>query len=449
MTVASVLSNNQQKRIYPLIDYPLLLVVAVVADLTIPFLIWKGFLPGLARWVTDLTIFTMLCWGILRMVSFNHIPRGFLLIVGLTLIGTTMASAEGQQAAATAWGWWRMFRYPMLAIFAYLQPRWPANFARNVFYFCMINLGFQVLVQLGQYFTGEPPGDNLAGSFGAFGTGNLVLFIVFTWCLGLGLWLKMGEWRQLVWVLIAGALSSALGEMKMFPLMVMLLGLVTLFFYQIHGGNLRALLGYTAVLAVVVIAFIGIYNAIVAQGPGTKRIEEYLNWQQSDDYINSVWYHPETYTYEFGRGFAVTYAWKQIADDPTAALFGQGIGSQSESSSLGIVGKGLQESLYGLTVGTSLSTLLQEIGLAGLTLITVFIGWMIVTLYRLADRTTDIYLAAICYALVLFSCGWPLWLWYGNIYDANVPMVLFWGALGYALNQLARPTVLAQFTVAD
>jgi hypothetical protein len=449
MTVATVLTNMQRKRLYPLIDYPLLLVVAVIADLLIPFLIWKGFLPDITRWITDLTIAAILCWGILRMAGFNHVPRGFLLIIALTLIGTMMAAFEGQQAAATAWGWWRMFRYPMIAVYAYLQPQWPADFARNIFRFCMINLGVQVLVQLGQYFTGEPPGDNLAGSFGAFGTGNLVLFIIFTWCLGLGLWLRTGEWRQLVWVLVAGAVSSALGEMKIFPLMVMLLGLMTLFFYQIHGGNLKLLFGYVAVLGIVVLAFVGIYNSVVAQGPGTKRIEEYLNWQQSDDYINSVWYHPETYTYEFGRGFAMTYAWKQISGDPAAALFGQGIGSQSESASLGIIGKGLQESLYGLTVGTSLSTLLQEVGIVGLTLIMLFLGWAVITLYRLADRTTDHYLAASCYALMLFSCGWPLWLWYGNIYEATVPMVLYWGTLGYVLNQLARPAVLAQFVVAD
>lgn len=445
MTIAGLsVTGMHRARISPLIDYPVLLFIAAITDITIPFLIWKGFLPDITRWITDLAIVTMLLWAIVRMLSFDHIPRGFLLILSLTLIGAIAAAFEGQQGAATVWGWWQLFRFPMLAIYAYLQPVWPQGMGRRVIQFCMVLLAIQVLVQIGQYLTGEPPGDNLAGTFGQFGTGNLVLFIIFTWCLALGQWLLNGEWKQLAWVLMLGGLSSALGEMKIFPLMVLLLGLLALLLYQMQGGNLRMLVLYVAILSIVVLAFVGIYNQIVAQGSDARRIEEYLNWEKSDNYINGIWYHPDTDTYEFGRGFAVTYAWQQVAGDLASLLFGRGIGSQNESTSLGIVGIGLQKSLYGITVGSTLPTLLQEIGVIGLSLIGFFFLWVVFSLYRLVNQTSDASLKTLCYALLLFTLGWPLWFWYGDLSKATMPMILFWGSLGYVLNQLRRPAKLDQ-----
>jgi hypothetical protein len=40
------------------------------------------------------------------------------------------------------------------------------------------------------------------------------------------------------------------------------------------------------------------------------------------------------------------------------------------------------------------------------------------------------------YGLILFSIGWPLWIWYGFLWNSPA-MLLYWAAVGYALSDLA------------
>lgn len=412
----------------------LLLLLAFTVDLLTPFLIWKGVLPSAVRWLSDLAVAGMLVLAFAHMLTLDHIPKLALLIVGFSMIGITVALFEGQSMIATTWGWWLFFRFLIVGLFAYLHPIWPNHFARRLVQLCMVVLGLEVVIQLGQYIIGEIPGDNLSGSFGQHGVAPLIMFILFVLCLALGQWLTDGKWHLLVWVLVLGGVSSTLGEIKLFPIAVVVLGGIALIIQMIRGRQLHKLLMYLVLFGTIIIIFTGVYNSVVAEERGTRRLEEYLELQTLDQYLNfSI--NRGGGRYEFGRGFALNLGWKSIQRDITTFLFGMGFGARAESVALGIAGEGLQQGYYGLNSGTSLLVLMQELGLIGLAVLVGINLWIIFTLARDTKMDPGSDITVLRYALILYSICWPLWLWYSKIWNIGVVMLLYWATLGFALSQ--------------
>ena len=414
----------------------LLFLTAITIDLFTPYLIWKGILPSAIRWFSDLAVAAMIALTIIYMLVHDHIPGMVLLILGISLIGITVAFFEGQSIAATGWGWWLFSRYLFVGLFAYLQPIWPNRFARRLIHFCMMVLGLEVIFQLGQYVGGEIPGDNLAGSFGWHGVAPLIMFILFTLCLALGQWLTDGKWHWLAWVLVLGGVSSALGEIKLFPFVIVALGIAALFIKLLQGRRPHQLLIYLVSIGIIALIFINVYNTVVAEERGTRRLEEYLELQTLDGYFNFT--RSDGGRYELGRSFALALGWENIQRDTATFLFGMGLGARSESVALGIIGEGLRQSEYGLTTDTSLLVLMQEVGVIGLAVFGVFIIWIIVNLAKdiKLDPVSDT--TVLRYALILFSIGWPLWLWYTAIWTTSVTMLLYWVSLGYVMARSPR-----------
>ncbi len=417
----------------------LLLLAAFAVDLLTPFLVWKGILPSGVRWLSDLAVAGVLVLTLVHILSFDHIPKAVLLILSMSLIGITVALFEGQSILATAWGWWLFFRYLFVGIFAYLQPIWPKNFARWLIHLCIVILTFEVVVQFGQYFNGEIPGDNLAGTFGRNGTASLIIFILFTFCLALGQWLTDGKWQWLAWTLVLGGISSVLGEIKLFPFVILALGVATLFIKILQGRRLHKLLIYLVLLGAVTLIFTNFYNTVVAEERGTRRLEEFLELQTLKNYLNFT--RSEGGRYELGRGFALTLGWEIIQKDTTTFLFGMGLGARGESVALGIAGEGLRQSYYGFTSGTSLLVLMQELGVIGLAIIGGVILWIIITLARDIKLDPGSNVTILRYALILFSIGWPVWLWYTSVWATSVTMLLYWVTLGYVLARSPRNPV--------
>ncbi len=418
----------------------LLLLMAFAVDLLTPFLVWKGVLPSAVRWLSDLAVAGMLALAIAHMIAFDHIPRAALLILGISLIGITMGLFEGQGIVATGWGWWLFFRYLIVGLFAYVQPYWPKHFSRRLIHFCMLLLGIEVVIQLGQYVSGEIPGDDLAGSFGWHGVAPLMMFIIFVSCLGLGQWLTNGKWHLLIWVLILGGISSALGAMKLFAFAVVGLGMAALLIQLIRGKQIQKLLVYLILFGTITLVFFGVYNKIVADERGIRRLESYLELDTLDQYLNFA-----NYTgggrYELGRGFAASLGWRNIQKDTPTFLFGMGLGARGESVALGIAGQGLRQGYYGLTSGTSLLVLMQELGVIGLAVLGGFILWIIFNLARDIRIDPGSEVTVLRYTLILFSIGWPLWLWYTTVWNMGVTMLLYWVTLGYVLARSPRNPV--------
>ena len=151
---------------------------------------------------------------------------------------------------------------------------------------------------------------------------------------------------------------------------------------------------------------------------------------------------------DIGRLDAVKIGWNSITKDPVTFLFGYGLGTRSESQSLGTAGVALVSGGMGLSVGTSLLVMMQEMGSIGLTLLVIFWLWLLLALWRDIQRYSDLQATGLRYGLLLFSLCWPIWLWYATSWTSRVPMLLYWISLGYvfAENSLGHMKILFHTT---
>ena len=420
--------------------------IALAVELLTPFLIWKGGFPSAVRWVTDAAVAGMLLFAYFRMMAFDRIPRPIILVIGVSLIGVTVAFFHGQSPFATVWGWWVMFRYVMVAFFAFLQPIWPDNFANRMRKYLVYILAFEVVAQALQFVGGIPPGDSLAGSFGERGVGALMTFTILVICISFGNWLVTEEWKELVFVLILGAISSGVAENKLYPFAAIMVGVVAIILFSFRYGYLKHLgriLLYIFLLIGVLFVFVRAYDTFVPKAKpytfSTFFEADNLMW-----YLNNVQegssgrYGGYSGRSHLGRNFAIQYGWETINQDVVTLFLGMGLGARGESQSLGFAGQGLLQSDFGLVTGTSLLVIMQETGLLGMSL---FAGFMIVTilaLYRDIKRYPDSDVAQLRYALIIFTILWPIWLWYKRPWINSVGMLLYWITIGYVFCETAK-----------
>lgn len=433
-------------------SYSLLLLLALSLDLVTPFLIWKGVLPEFTRWVSHAVVALMLVGVYTRMMAFDRVPGALWAIAGISAVGVSVALYQGQGFAATAWGWWLMFQFPLVGIFAYLQPRWPRSLWKYLKIACVSILSLELLIQIAQYLTGETPGDSLAGTFGEKGVGPLIVFVLFCLCIAMGEFLVSREWKPLLIVLVLGSVSSTLGEIKFFPFAVATLGFLTLFIAVFQTGRIGQLIKYFALFAMVIGLFFVGYDAIVVPARGSESLTSYLNLETLGEYLGGfeetegegiygTKIHP-------GRNYALLHGWNEINDNLLSLVAGNGLGARAESQTLGIIGEGLLRDTSGVSTSTSLLVILQEYGLLGIILMGSVVLW--ITIRLLTDIRKNPYSRAnaLRYALLLFSILWPVWLYYHRVWTFRVPMLLYWSTLGYVLrNSVGNYEVAEQLEV--
>jgi hypothetical protein len=243
-----------------------------------------------------------------------------------------------------------------------------------------------------------------------------------------------------VLVLALGAGSSVLGEMKLFPFAALAVALAAVFLLFLQGEGRWRVVPYVILVGLGLLGFVVVYNSVVVAERGTSAFESYLQVETLEEYLGGsrTAYVGGVYEAGFGRNYGLAYGWNSIRNDPVTLLFGWGVGARGESRTLDTAGIGLQEGSLGLSTGTSLLVMMQELGMMGLIAIGAFILWIAVTLYRDIKRDPDSEATELRYALLLFSLLWPLWLWYGKIWIMRVPMLLYWVALGYVLGEAWR-----------
>jgi hypothetical protein len=421
-------------QIWKKYDFLLVIILVLFVDLLTPYLIWQRILPSATRWLADGLVAGLLAITMARMLVQDRIPKGMAVIIGATILWSMVATFEGQPAIATIWGWWRIFKYPTIAVFLLLQQGWFENMGSLIVKGIIAILTFEVLFQFLQWLGGEVPGDNLAGSFGRNGVAPFLFFILFALCVALGNWLVTGKAKMLIYVIVLGAVASGFGEMKVFPVAMIALGLIALCIHMIRGGHIKELFIYIGLFAIIAPAFVTFYNVVVADARGTRRFEEYFDLDTTENYLNNVDYNTTTGQTYLGRGFALSLGWQIIQRDTTTFLFGYGLGARGESVSLGIVGQGLATGDYGLTTGSSLLVMMQEFGVVGLGVLAVIMIWLVLTLFqqvRLSPKGDD---AVLRYAIILFSIMWPFWLYYHKVWDFAVVMLIYWSVIGYLLS---------------
>ncbi len=417
----------------------LLILLALAVDLFTPLLITYGWLPASARWFSHLALAVMIIWLFLRMLHQDLVPLAFWFILGVSITGVSVAFIHNQGLISTVWGWWQLFQYPLIGLFAYLQASWPRNFPRLLRNGLVFVLALEVVVQLFQYLSGMQPGDQLSGTFGRNGTGNLVIFILLVMSFAFGNWIATRKFTLSLFALSLAIISSTLGEMKFFIVAAALISGLALVIYMVRYKSSLRVIPYLVLFAFCIFIFILTYNAIV---PGADRnpIETYIhNPDAYISYTNRVERHYENgrYYYDIGRNYALRLGWESIRKDPLIFLFGFGIGSRSESRSLGVEGIGIEESgsTPGLVVGTSLLVMIHELGMVGMVLLSVFYIWVIYHQMRDIRLYPESPAVETRYALILFTTLFPLWLWYNMAWTLRVPMLVYWVALGYVLRE--------------
>lgn len=427
-----------------------LLILALLTDVFTPFLIWKAIIPAESRWISHGVIFLVILLTLLRMAFINRFPKMFWLILASSILWVLIPMGYGQSTLSTVWGWWMMFQYPFLCLYIYLQDWMPKSFFNTLRTFCLSLLTLEVIVQIGQYLTGQKPGDNLAGTFGKNGTGILVIFIMFVISLTLGEWIAARKWKPFLYSMLLGIIASTLGEMKLFPTALILVGGLTFAITVIMKKQVLRVIPVAVVLLAVLAAFFYSYNAYV---PGAKShpIESYfLSPQTLFSYLNNraaIQRNTGEYYYDINRLYALSYGWDSIRKDPMTLLFGFGLGARGESLTLGTTGVGLQRGDLGTTTGTSLLVMLQELGLVGCALLAGILIWIAFRLIRIIRKTEDPGISALCYGLLLFTICWPLWLFYATVWYLRVPMFLYWASLGLVLSLARQQSVKVEQSI--
>lgn len=417
----------------------LLIVAIFLADLFTPFLIWKGVLPSATRWLSDFATLAAVTILFLRMIVFDRFPVAIWLIAALSALGIAQATFQGQDFLTTIWGWWKTFQFPLLAIFAYLNPHWPKQFPQKLRMLCVGILLFQVMVQLGQYATGEVVGDNLAGTFGRKGVSQLLLFSVLTLSYTLGYGAIKGDWRLFLGTFVLGTVASVLAENKIFPVASLLLASGAGCVYLYLGGKFSRLLPSVGLLGAGLLLFLVGYNLFV---PAAERrpLQQYLfDPEVRESYNTRIRQSDDNAPTDFniGRTFAMQYGWEFITSetDRTVLLFGLGLGARTESSTLGAGGIAFQRDGLGLTRGTGMLVLMQEMGLLGMLAMGSFTLWLSYQLLVDLKRYPHADAAELRTALLIFTLLWPLWLWYKPVFWIRVAMLLYWVTVGYVLRQ--------------
>lgn len=411
------------------------LALLMFSELILPFLLWQAGFKQRADFSKEIFAGLLIAPTLIIMLLRDRVPGAMLFIIAATFVWMLVSLLDGQPVSATLWGWWRLFKYPMLLVFAYLIPRWPKDFARWLFRLIVILLTFELGVQFLQVAMGMQFGDSLAGTFGYKGVGPYTMFVFFVISIAFGHWLATGEAKTMVYLIAIGLVGTLLSITKFYLLAAALLGVAALVLHMIRGGKFQQLFIYVALFATAATIFVPIYNSYM-NARGLRPIQSYLTRDAFEGYLFKDDKATDDGIYKLGRGAAVTYAWQQIQRDATTTLFGFGLGSRTHSMKLDLTGTTLEDDLYGGGGNTSLGIWIQEYGLVGLGLYFLLNFWIMFKLFRLARTTNDPYVATLAYGLILFTFFWPMWLWYHKAWLHGAMQIFYWVTLGFLFTQI-------------
>lgn len=411
-----------------------LLAVLFLAELFTPFLQWPFGLPKMVELSLHGTFGLILAATFIIMLTEDRIPKSILVLLGISLIWGIVALDEGQSIPAFVWGWYRMFRYPLIGIFTYLAIDNPKDFAKWFFKFCVALLAFQVGVQIVMYAMGFPISDEMGGTFGWRGVAKYIMMVFIIVSMAIGHWLATRDLKYLVVSLALGLVGSILSATKFYLIGVVLMLGVAGLIQMVWGGKFRQLLTFLLIILLIGAVFLPIYNNFLVNELGLPTLQETLQGDVLEEYLFFSEL-TEVGVYDIGRGQSAIYGWQQIQRDEITTLFGFGLGTRSSSALLGIGGASFQNDLYGGAPSTSLSAWLQEYGLVGLVVFLIIIVWINMQLFRFARRFTDPYQLSLVYGLIIFTSCWPVWLFYIDVTAAGVLLILYCVSLGYIFRQ--------------
>jgi hypothetical protein len=403
-------------------------------------LIWKRILPDPTRFVSQGGLLVVMCVTYARMMTQNRIPLVAWTIGWFSIFTFTLALLEGQDVKTTLWGWFEFNEFLFVGLYVYLTPRIYKNFPALLLKFCVAAMTLQVLVQIGQYLTGEPIGDNLAGTFGQHGVKDLFIFSTFTLAITLGVWLAARNNRLLLYVLSLCIVANVLAENKTFLIALVLMVALALVVFTTKRGEAWKAIPYGLLVVLAAWLFVLGYNQLVPTADRRPIQEYWLDEESLDLYMNNIREDADTGTYRLARSAAIEYGWQTIMKgDWVTRLFGFGIGARTESKTLGLQGIALQRDDVLYNTGSSLLIMMQEIGTVGLLIIGLFLLWIFLALVGQIRRRPSSPATWLRYSVLIFSLLWPLWLWHGPAWTERVTILLYWATIGYLFREAQQP----------
>lgn len=408
-----------------------LLFIALVSDILYPLLNWKLGLPEQFRWVSQAAIMILIIIGLFRSLRLRNFPFIWLILLGWLFFSAVQALTTGQSLGATVWGFYTWLRYPLLGLYAYTRPKRFFEYNRYLSSIVLFLVSLNLLIQVAQFVGGEIPGDNLAGFWGIKGTGRMASFICLALAISFGYWIVKGSSRNL-WIIIGmSILSSVLGELKVFPLFLIAMGILAILLYTQRRKRILSGILLIVVLIISSLAFIRLYDLIlqpfvpIMSYLDPNKLIAYLSWSNQGIGVESY----------IGRLAQIDYIWKLINQDPFTLLFGQGIGSLEISQSLGSSGITLLTGALGAFGATSSSALVGDFGMVG---VIVMLSLLIRTMLRLVSIRGDQDQEALNLGLVIFIFTLPLWMFYMDIWVTPITMLILWFGIGQSLRYVGK-----------
>ncbi len=421
-----------------------LLALLFLAELFVPFLRWPLGMPKIVELTVHGFAGLILLAAFATMLKEDWIPKGVPIILGITLIWGLVSLVDGQSIFAFGWGWYQMFRYPLIGLFAYLTMDNPKDFAKWFIRFCLVLLAFQVGVQIVMYAIGYEINDNMAGTFGAIGVAKFIMMVFIVNSVMIGHWLATRDVKYMIFALALGLLGSVLSATKFYLIGVVVMLIIAGAIQLTFAGKIRQFFVFLILFFVMGTAFIPITNYFLVE-IDQPTLDQYLQDDYIlDRYLFSVEINPFTGGYYLGRGQSIIYSWQQIQRDIPTAMFGYGLGSRSSSSLLGVGGVKLQNDIYGdVVLSSGLGTWIQEYGVVGLVVFLLIAIWINMQLFRFMRRFSDPYQRSLILGLIVYTSSWPLWLFYTGLTSSGVMAILYCVAIGYIFRQahnLPRPS---------
>lgn len=350
--------------------------VAMLAALTLDYVIYvvPG-VPGEVAWIQDLLL-AMVLFAIIVHLARHRTYRGTGMLVPLiVLVGLGLFSGfiNDSPLLISVVGMRNYWKYPVY-FFALTQLPWTTVQRERVARILVTMMFIQVPVAIVQRITNSiASGDVIVGTLGGQASGTLTIALLITVAIVTG-WYLTGRLKTSVFVLTAAALCIpvAINETKVFFFVGPLLFLV-LFRHRVGSGVSRRMVAVLLAVVLVGVVYFGYLSLYTSQSTtlrSTTALQQYLFAEQTE--LGRV-----------NRLASVTMANRILNDSGvTAQMVGLGPGSASESSISGATGKLYSQYDYLAIDITFAARFSLEYGWLGI----VFLGWLCVNLWRLAQR---------------------------------------------------------------
>jgi len=414
--------------------------ISLSCDLIFPFFIWKYNFPIILKSIPYLLCLIIVLQVIFRRVFISiKLTGSFLIILLISIQGIIVSFLNSQNVYIIIYAWFVLFRGPLIAYYFKDQYKFGNDYVKILIQILLMIIIFELCFQLYEYLEGSFNMDQRGGSLGEWSTQYLIILEILCLSIMIGFALFKGKYLLLTVSSILVSFSSLLGEMKLFPYAIFIMAILSIIIYVILNRKesktkiFRTVGIFSLIMIVPLFIYLSLYNKFILPTAGKTFVEisapKFIKQQETSVQKDTQG------NYDVGRTTGIIYVFNQIKTNPVTMIFGEGIGSRSESKSLHILGKSLEKgAITGLT-RSSLIIIFSELGIIGILLLFFSMINVIFKLFKMLLHNIQIETACLIFGLLIFTILAPVWLWYGTSWTYPLVLYLYWINIGYIFNR--------------